>query len=95
MILVNAKMDGYGKILESNRNFTKMTGQSLADLKYSSYELILNDLIKQWHNLFVQDFQKSGMRIMQEKKLNAFIKKKNGYIIPVQMTLRNHYSKTY
>ena len=32
---------------------------------------------------------------MQEKKLNAFIKKKNGYIIPVQMTLRNHYSKTY
>ena len=53
MILVNAKMDGYGKILESNRNFTKMTGQSLADLKYSSYELILNDLIKQWHNLFV------------------------------------------
>ena len=73
--------------------FQKVTGYNNQDLKYSNYEIIMNDLVKKWHGQFVSEFAKSGQNVILDKKLNQFVKHKNGYVLPVQILVKNHYSK--
>ncbi|CDW71672.1 UNKNOWN [Stylonychia lemnae] len=95
LLLVSARYENFGKILENNQSFQRITGFSTIDLKYSSYEIVMNDLVKLYHSKFVSDYNQNGERIMLDRKVNQFIKKKNGYIIPAQIIVKNHFSNTY
>lgn len=49
ILLVSGRQENYGKIIECNKQFLRITGYKWEDLKYSSYEIIMNDLLKQTH----------------------------------------------
>eukprot|EP00347_Sterkiella_histriomuscorum_P019049 403343159 len=95
ILLVSGKLENYGKIIECNKQFQKLTGYKWQDLRYSSYEIIMNDMIKQSHSSFVNEFNRTGEKIILDKKVNQFIKKKNGYIVSVQLIVRSHFSNNH
>lgn len=73
-----------------------MSGYTLDDMKYETYEIFMNRLVKSWHPRLIQTFLKSG----RSKKINkqsifSFLLRKDGYIMPIKVFIRSFYSEKY
>lgn len=75
----------------------KQLEQSAKDLKHLAITDIMPSQIAAWHHEFVSDFNWNGgssTSILNRSVLN-FIKQKNGYIMPVMIHVKFHYSHDY
>lgn len=52
-------------------------------------------LIQQKHNIFMRRFNKTGLSYIINNKATMFIKKANGFVIPVELYIKFHYSMDY
>ncbi len=47
--MVNGMTNHIGKILECNKYLRELSGYTSEDMKYESYEIFMNKLVKSWH----------------------------------------------
>jgi hypothetical protein len=58
-------------------------------------ENFMPTLIRQKHPEFMNRYNKTGQSYIINNKVTMFIKKSNGYVIPVELYIKFHYSIDY
>ena len=69
-----------------------MLGWSENEIKGMNIEKLMPMPIKQKHSHFMNKFSLSGETFIINKKATMFIKRNNGYVIPVELFIRFYYS---
>ena len=72
-----------------------MLGWSEEDVKSNRIESFMPELIKNKHPEFMARYNKTGQSYIINNKVAMFIKKANGYVIPVELYIKFHYSIDY
>ncbi len=94
-MLVHGQDKLFGKIILSNQVLRKWLNYSQKDLKHANIKMFMPNLINGWHQEFVADFNRTGINGVLNRNTCMFVLKKNGYVIPVMINIRFHYSKDY
>lgn len=95
IVISDASEENIGKILMCNSVVLQGLGYSPDDLRYQRISILLPQLINCYHSQFMNNFLATGCSNMFNHKRNVFMKKKNGYIAPVQMYMEYHFSKDF
>ena len=64
-------------------------------MKKSRIESFMPQLIRLKHPEFMTRYNKTGQSYIINNKVTMFIKKSNGYVIPVELYIKFHYSIDY
>ena len=72
-----------------------LLGWDEEDYKKNRIENFMPQLIRQKHNDFMVRYNKTGQSYIINNKVCMFIKKANGYVIPVELYIKFHYSIDY
>ena len=72
-----------------------LLGWTEEDVKKSRIESFMPQLIRLKHPEFMTRYNKTGQSYIINNKVTMFIKKSNGYVIPVELYIKFHYSIDY
>jgi hypothetical protein len=72
-----------------------MLGWSEEDVKRFRIEDMMPGLIRERHPDFMNRYNKTGQSYIINNKVTMFIRKANGYVIPVELYIKFHYSIDY
>ena len=72
-----------------------LLGWTEEDVKKSRIESFMPQLIRLKHPEFMARYNKTGQSYIINNKVTMFIKKSNGYVIPVELYIKFHYSIDY
>lgn len=94
-IIVDANGSKFGQVLQSNASMRAMLGWSEDEAQRQRIENFMPQLIQQKHNSFMRRFNQTGLSYIINNKATMFIKKANGFVIPVELYIKFHYSTDY
>lgn len=94
-IIVDANGTKFGQILSCNNQLRQLLGWSEEDVKRNRIENFMPSLIKAKHPEFMKRYNKTGQSYIINNKVTMFVKKSNGFVIPVELTIKFHYSIEY
>lgn len=66
-----------------------------SDFSRYRIESIMPTLIKEKHSVFLDRYNKTGQSFIINNKTCMFIKKSNGFVIPIELYIKFHYSIQY
>jgi len=69
-----------------------LLGWSEDEILRNRIETFMPQLIRQKHPEFMSRYNKTGQSFIINNKVTMFIKKANGYVIPVELYIKFHYS---
>jgi hypothetical protein len=69
-----------------------LLGWSEKELERNRIENFMPTLIRQKHAEFMNRYNKTGQSFIINNKVTMFIKKSNGYVVPVELYIKFHYS---
>jgi len=72
-----------------------LLGWSDSEVERYRIENFMPTLIRQKHQEFMNRYNKTGQSYIINNKVTMFIKKANGYVIPVELYIKFHYSIDY
>jgi hypothetical protein len=72
-----------------------LLGWSENEVKRFRIENFMPVLIREKHPEFMQRYNKTGQSFIINNKVTMFVKKANGYVIPVELYIKFHYSIDY
>jgi hypothetical protein len=91
-VIVDANGSRFGQILQINNSLRMILGWGEEDYKRFRIEAFMPILIRNKHPDFLFRYNKTGQSYIINNKTCMFIKKANGYIIPVELYIKFHYS---
>jgi PAS domain S-box-containing protein len=94
-IIVDANGSRFGQIIQANNSLRLLLGWSEQELLRSRIESFMPSLIREKHPEFMNRYNKTGQSYIINNKVTMFIKKSNGYVIPVELYIKFHYSIDY
>lgn len=94
-IIVDANGSKFGQIIQCNNSFRMLLGWTDDELRRFRIENFMPALIREKHPDFMQRYNKTGQSYIINNKVTMFIKKSNGYVIPVELYIKFHYSIDY
>jgi PAS domain S-box-containing protein len=94
-IIVDANGSKFGQIIQLNNTLRQLLGWTEDDTKRLRIESFMPTLIKEKHPQFMGRYNKTGQSYIINNKVTMFIKKANGYVIPVELYIKFHYSIEY
>ena len=94
-LIVDANGSNFGKILLSNNNIRALLGWSDEQMNNLAIEDLMPQPILNKHAAFIKRFQHTGQSYIINNKATQFLKKSNGYVTPVELYIKFHYSLDY
>jgi PAS domain S-box-containing protein len=94
-IIVDANGMKFGQIIQLNNTLRQLLGWTEDQVKSNRIENFMPTLIKEKHPQFMGRYNKTGQSFIINNKVTMFIKKANGYVIPVELYIKFHYSIDY
>ncbi|TNV74775.1 hypothetical protein FGO68_gene16630 [Halteria grandinella] len=94
-IIVDANGAKFGNIIQVNNGLRLLLGWTEEDAKRFRIENFMPDLIRNRHQEFMNRYNKTGQSYIINNKVTMFVKKTNGYVIPVELYIKFHYSIDY
>lgn len=94
-IIVDANGIKFGNIIQVNNGLRLLLGWTEDDAKRFKIENFMPDLIRNRHSEFMNRYNKTGQSYIINNKVTMFVKKTNGYVIPVELYIKFHYSIDY
>eukprot|EP00347_Sterkiella_histriomuscorum_P023515 403334347 len=98
-MIVDGNGSRFGDIIQLNQNlssFLEMGQNSKEDSKnLGNIQDLMPQLIKQKHHLFLDRYKKTGQTLVINQKIVLFVRKQSGYVVPVEVFVKFHYSVQY
>lgn len=94
-MIVNANGSNFGKIILSNNNTRTFLGHSEAKMAKLKMEDLMPTPILLKHPAFIKRFNNTGQSYIINNKATMFVKKANGYVVPVEIYIKFHFSTEY
>eukprot|EP00347_Sterkiella_histriomuscorum_P016877 403351503 len=98
-MIVNANGYKFGDIIQMNQNlssFLEIGSNAKEDSQtFGNIQDLMPQLIKQKHHLFLDRYKKTGQTLVINQKIVLFIRKQSGYVVPVELFVKFHYSVQY
>lgn len=92
MVQVNGQENTFGKIIQQNKRVCKISGYSKNEMRYENFKIFMNNIVKEWHDLFISEFFKKGRIGLINKRNTQFLQKQNGCIIPINLIVNYNFS---
>lgn len=94
-MIVDANGAKFGSIIQCNNSFRMLLGWSEEEVKRFRIENFMPTLIRDKHPEFMARYNKTGQSYIINNKMTVFMKKINGYVIPVEIYIKFHFSIDY
>jgi hypothetical protein len=94
-IIVDANGIRFGQIIQTNLGLRQLLDWSENDAKNNRIEDFMPALIREKHPDFMARYNKTGQSYIINNKTTMFVKKSNGFVIPVELYIKFHYSIDY
>ena len=94
-VIVDANGIKFGQIIQANNGLRVLLGWSESDVKRFRIEDFMPKLIREKHNDFMSRYNRTGQSFIINNKVAVLLKKANGYVIPVELYIKFHYSIDY
>ncbi|CDW72555.1 UNKNOWN [Stylonychia lemnae] len=94
-IISDANGQKFGQILQMNNSLKHLLGWTEEDYTKYRIESFMPTLIKEKHSAFLERYDKTGQSFIINNKTCMFVKKSNGYVIPIELFIKFHYSIEY
>eukprot|EP00347_Sterkiella_histriomuscorum_P004053 403361925 len=94
-VIVDANGQKFGQILQLNKSLRHLLEWNDEDFTKYRIESFMPTLIREKHSQFLDRYNKTGQSFIINNKTCMFVKKSNGYVIPVELYIKFHYSIDY
>jgi hypothetical protein len=92
---VDANSTRFGQLIQMNNTLRQLLEWSEQDVKNNRIESFMPSLIREKHPDFMVRYNKTGQSYIINNKTTMFLKKANGYVMPVELYIKFHYSIDY
>lgn len=91
-IIVDANGQRFGQILQLNNTLRQLLGWKEQEHVSRRIESFMPTLIKKKHHSFLERYNKTGQSFIINNRTCMFVKKASGFVIPVELLIKFHYS---
>jgi len=94
-VIVDANSSRFGQLIQMNNTLRQLLEWSEQDIKNYRIETFMPSLIREKHPDFMLRYNKTGQSYIINNKTTMFLKKSTGYVVPVELYIKFHYSIDY